>query len=225
MDKALILFAKTPRPGKVKTRLQPDISPEEASKLYQAFVLDLLGSTRNLEGTVRFLSCDPSKSDPYFKSLGERDHLDLIDQRGSDLGQRMRNAFEEVQAKGFERLVIIGTDCPNLSVKLIQKAFSYLEVHDLVLGPSRDGGYYLIGCRGKVPPIFDGIPWSGDQVFRLTLKRVMELNVNCALLPFWYDVDTMDDLRFLSSHLEFLDQQGGESGAPETARFLKTLKL
>ena len=225
MNKTLILFAKVPRPGKVKTRLQPDISPERGCELYRAFIDDLLATTRSLKNVKRIMGCDPSQSDPYFEALSEKYQVDLMDQRGADLGERMRNAFEEIRERGNGRVVIIGTDSPTLPVEMIRKAFFHLETHDLVLGPCLDGGYYLIGSRDKIPPVLDGIPWGTDLVLGLTLRKVTDHKIKCALLPFWYDVDTIEDLRFLSSHLEFLDQQGEGSGAAETKRVLKDLKF
>ena len=225
MNKTLILFAKAPYPGRVKTRLQPDVSPEQGCELYRAFVDDLLATTRSLKDVKRIMGCDPSQSDPYFEALSEKYPVDLMDQRGADLGERMRNAFEEIRERGNGPVVIIGTDSPTLPVEMIREAFSRLETHDLVLGPSRDGGYYLIGCARQVPPIFHDIPWGTGQVLEKTLRQVADSKIKCALLPFWYDVDTIEDLRFLSAHLNYLNQQGDGPVAVETAQIIKELKL
>lgn len=225
VKKALIIFAKVPKPGLVKTRLQPDLSPDTSSQLYLAFILDTLNATASLKGVTRIMACDATRRDPFFKGLAERHNLVLIDQAGENLGARMQNAVAEADRLGYRPAVIIGTDIPTLPVDYIQEAFKQLKKHPLVLGPGADGGYYLIGCSGPTPPIFDGIAWGTGQVLTQTLQRITEKNLNAALLPFWYDVDTLDDIRFLSAHLAYLEREMGKSLAPETSRVLKTLKL
>lgn len=223
--KALIIFAKVPKPGQVKTRLQPDLSPDLSSQIYLAFILDTLNTTASLKGVKRILGCDATRRDPFFIQLAERYDVVLIDQEGEDLGARMRNAIAESYRLGFGQAVIIGTDIPTLPVDYIQEAFKRLKECSLVLGPSADGGYYLIGCSGSVPPIFDGIAWGTEQVLTQTLQRITEKNLDATLLPFWYDVDTVQDLRFLTQHLAYLERRTGKPVAPETSRVLKTLKL
>jgi len=227
--KALILFAKIPKPGQVKTRLLPDLSPEQASRIYRAFILDTLGSTALLKGVKRILACDPTRRDPFFKALAKRFGLTLIDQVGGDLGARMRNALVEVHRQGFDPAVLIGMDLPTLPTDHIQEAFRQLKNHSqgpsIVLGPSADGGYYLIGCSGLVPRIFNEIDWSTERVLTQTLARIEDNHLNAALLPFWYDVDTLQDLRFLAQHMRYLERKAGRPVAPETARVLKALKL
>lgn len=224
VKKALILFAKAPKSGKVKTRLQPYLSPDQTSELYTAFVTDLLETTARLRGITRILDGDPNGHDPFFQSLAHRYQLKLMDQQGSNLGERMQNAMAEVHRQGFDRMVIIGTDSPTLPMEFIQQAFTLLRSHELVLGPSRDGGYYLIGCGKSIPPVFEGIPWGTDRVLSMTLKRITDLKIKCALLPFWYDVDDVEDLRLLAAHLGYLEQQTGGVVASETAQVMKTLK-
>jgi rSAM/selenodomain-associated transferase 1 len=223
--KALIIFAKVPKAGLVKTRLQPDLSPDLSCQICLAFILDTLNATASLKGVKRILGCDATRRDPFFKQLSERYDLMLIDQAGEDLGARMRNAVTEAYRLGFGQAVIIGTDIPTLPVDYIQEAFKLLKRSPLVLGPSADGGYYLVGCSGSVPPIFDGIAWGTEQVLTQTLQRITESRLDAAFLPFWYDVDTVQDLRFLTQHLAYLERRTGKPVAPETSRVLKTLKL
>jgi rSAM/selenodomain-associated transferase 1 len=223
MENTLIIFVKAPVAGRVKTRLQPDLSAEEAAGLASAFVADMLWKTHGLENTVRIIGCDPAREDPYFRTFGHGTDFRLIDQRGSNLGERMRNAFQDAAAGGADRMVIIGTDLPTLPLETVQKAFSLLRRNDLVLGPSLDGGYYLIGSGREVPEVFGGIPWGTDRVLERTLDRANDLKIRCALLPFWYDVDTPRDLRFLSAHLRYLESLGTGDVAPETSRFLRMI--
>jgi uncharacterized protein len=221
--KALIHFAKVPKPGQVKTRLFPDLSPEQAGQIYLAFILDTLAATAALKGVTRILGCDSTRRDPFFKGLGERHGLVLMDQAGEDLGSRMRNAMMEARGLGFDAVVIVGTDCPTLPTEYIQEAFKRLKKSPLVLGPSADGGYYLVGCSGAVPPIFDGIAWGTEEVLAQTLHRIAQKNLDATLLPFWYDIDTFQDLLFLSEHIAYLERRTGKPMAPETSRVLKTL--
>lgn len=222
--KGLILFAKVPKPGHVKTRLHSHLSPEQANDLYRTFIMDLLSATGHLKGIIRILGCDPNGQDPFFQSLAHRYQLKLINQNGANLGERMQNAMAEAHRQGFNRIVIIGTDCPTLPMEFIRETFTLLRSHELVLGPSRDGGYYLVGCGKRIPPVFEGIPWSTDRVLAMTLRRATDLKLKCALLPFWYDVDDVEDLRLLAAHLDCLEQQTEGGVAPETARMMKTLK-
>lgn len=225
MKKALILFAKVPRPGYVKTRLQPDLSADEAGRLYRAFLLDTLQVTAPIKGVTRVMGCDPNSEDPFFQELSEAHGLVLINQSGEDLGSRMQNAMGEVRQMGFSQTVIIGTDSPTLPTGYIEEAFSLLQRFPVVLGPSTDGGYYLIGFSGDPPPIFDGIAWGTQEVLTQTIEKINENRIKAELLPFWYDVDTIQDLRFLERHLAYIRNRTGKSPAPETERLLKVLKL
>lgn len=223
--KGLILFAKAPQPGRVKTRLVPQLSAEQASGLYQAFVMDLVSATGRLKGITRIMACDPARHHPFFDSIAHRFGMKLIDQQGANLGERMKNAINAAHRLKLGPVVIIGTDSPTLPMEFVRQAFGVLHSRELVLGPSCDGGYYLIGCGKRIPPVFEGIPWGTDRVLAMTLKRITDLKLQCALLPFWYDVDHVEDLRLLTAHLGYLDQQTGGGVAPKTARVVKTFKL
>ena len=223
LKKALILFVKVPRSGVVKTRLQPDLSPKDAAELYRAFILDLLKATSRLRGLTRILACDPTHKALFFQALAKTERLKLISQEGRDLGQRMKNAILRANRMGFRHVVIIGTDSPTLPVALIRKAFRLLARSHLVLGPSQDGGYYLIACSKTIPTLFKGIAWGTDQVLPATMKKVVRNKINCELLPFWYDVDTIQDLRFLRDHLSFLNRSQSARIAPQTTSIIRNL--
>ena len=225
VKKALILFAKAPRPGYVKTRLQPELSPLDAAQIYRAFILDLIKATSILRGVTRILACDPTHKTPFFQTLAEPEKLELMSQEGRNLGQRMKNAIITANRMGFGRVVIIGTDSPTLPVALIRKAFRLLDRTRLVLGPSQDGGYYLIACSKIIPTLFQGIAWGTDQVLRLTMKKVVHQKIKCELLPFWYDVDTIQDLRFLKDHLTFLNRAKSGRIAPQTTSVIRNLRF
>jgi hypothetical protein len=199
---ALVVFAKAPVPGQVKTRLCPPLTPDEAATLHGSFVLDTLERTKAAAAQFklpfdRYLACAPSSTHVFFKIMEERHGIKLIDQAGDDLGERMAQAFENLFTKGYKHTLIIGTDVPSLPLEEYQQALTLLDSHDLVLGPALDGGYYLIGLNRPIPDLFVGIPWSTEQVLKLTQERARGLGLKSALLAPWRDVDTIDDLQAL----------------------------
>ena len=196
---ALVIFAKAPVPGQVKTRLCPPLTPDEAATLHGSFVIDTLERTKAAVGKLkldmdRYLACAPSSGHVFFKIMEERQGVKLIDQVGDDLGARMHHVVETMFSRGYRRTIIIGTDVPTVPLDHFKQALTSLEDHDLVLGPALDGGYYLIGINQSVPELFSDIPWSTDQVLRLTQEKAAVLGLKTALLERWRDVDTLDDL-------------------------------
>ncbi len=205
-DGALIIFARAPVPGQVKTRLCPPLTPDEAASLHGSLVLDVLERTRPpghscaqpaRAGVDRFVACSPSAEHVFFKILAQREGVGLLTQAGEDLGTRMRHACETVFAMGYQKAVLVGSDLPAIPGSVYADAFLRLEGHDLVLGPARDGGYYLIGLRPPVPDLFTGVPWSTERVFDVTMKLAQNLGLNTAVLPLGSDLDTIDDLTAL----------------------------
>jgi rSAM/selenodomain-associated transferase 1 len=202
VDSALIIFAKAPIPGKVKTRLCPPLTPDEAATLHGSFVLDTLERTKAAVTRLklpldRYLACAPSSTHVFFKIMEERHGVKLIDQVGDDLGARMNQALNTIFARGYKHALIVGTDVPTLPLDQYKQALTLLGTNDLVLGPALDGGYYLIGLKRTIPELFDGIPWSTDQVLILTQKKAATLGLKTAMIPPWRDVDTLDDLQAL----------------------------
>lgn len=196
---ALVLFAKAPTPGQVKTRLCPPLTPDEASSLHGSFVLDSLERSKTAihQGRLaldRFMACAPSSEHVFFKILGERHGVGLLDQIGDDLGARMQRASADLFARGFRQILILGTDLPTLPLSTYGTALSLLDQHDVVLGPAEDGGYYAIGLTRPTPELFERIPWSTAEVLPETLKRAEGLGLRVAQLPRWRDLDTLDDL-------------------------------
>jgi uncharacterized protein len=199
---ALVIFAKAPIPGQVKTRLCPPLTADEAATLHGSFVLDTLERTKAAVGKLklpfdRYLACSPSSTGVFFKIMEERQGVKLIDQVGDDLGARMNQVFETMFASGYQHVLIVGTDVPSLPLEYYQQALALLDKHDLVLGPAHDGGYYLIGLNTPMPALFENIPWSTDRVFSLTRKKADGLGVSPALLSAWRDIDSIDDLKAL----------------------------
>ena len=227
---ALVIFAKAPIPGEVKTRLCPPLTPDEAATLHGSFVLDMLERSTTAVAKLklpldRYLACAPSSALVFFKIMEERQHVKLIDQIGDDLGARMSHTFETLFARGYSQVLIVGTDVPTLPLDHYKQALPLLATNDLVLGPALDGGYYLIGLKRMVPDLFAGIPWSTEGVLETTQGKATTLGLKTALLPPWRDVDTIADLRALieSSTLDAKKPKNEQSFSQRTAGTLQLL--
>jgi len=199
---ALVIFAKAPIPGEVKTRLCPPLTPDEAATLQGSFVLDMLERTKLAVAKLqlpfhRYLACAPSSDLVFFKILEERQGVRLLDQVGEDLGQRMHRTFADLFANGYKQVIIVGTDVPTLPLSVYQEAFAMLSRSDVVLGPALDGGYYLIGLTKPAEQLFTGVPWSTDQVLAVTQQNAKALGLSVGLTTAWRDVDTIADLQSL----------------------------
>ncbi len=200
---ALIVFAKIPHPGRVKTRLTTVLTEADACRLYTAFLRDALAQYGRLGVDVRLYLGPPAEPIPDgLVPPGVSVHR----QRGAGLGERMAAAFVETFAAGYERVVIIGTDHPTLPTAFIEQAFAALAgPQALCLGPSDDGGYYLLGMNAPYTSVFKGMTYSHGDVFRQTLGRCSATRAATTVLPMWYDVDTPDDLRRLAADLNAPD--------------------
>ena len=196
MKKALIIFAKQPLAGMVKTRLMPFITAADAAELYSCMLLDVLSKVQRLESVARFLFYeDEGDAGSYFSRLAPG--MTMLPQAGIDLGERMMTAFQSVFALGYDAAAIIGTDSPDLPLSIIEDAFLALENErtDAVFGPSADGGYYLLAMKRFHASLFQGIEWSRSTVLRMSLARAAQAALRVALLPEWYDLDRVEDLK------------------------------
>lgn len=227
---ALVVFAKAPVPGQVKTRLCPPLTPDEAATLHGSFVIDMLERTKVATAKLklpldRYLACAPSSALVFFKIMEERQGVQLIDQVGDDLGARMQQAFTTMLGKGYQRVFIVGTDVPSLPLDHYKQALTLLDTHDVVLGPALDGGYYLIGLKQATPALFTDIAWSTDHVFAATQEKAASLGLKTALLPSWRDVDTIEDLRALmdASALDAKKPKNEQAFSTRTAGALQHL--
>jgi len=197
---ALIVFAKPPTPGRVKTRLTPVLSEEAAAALYAAFLKDALLQCVPLMADVRLYLGDAAPAVEAWAQ--EETGADVHHQHGPDLGKRMARAFVESFAAGYERLVVIGTDHPTLPTPFIAQAFERLDTPRAVtLGPSTDGGYYLLGMNDYFPELFHEMTYSHGEVFNETLARAHDAGAQVTILPSWYDVDDPADLQRLREDL------------------------
>jgi len=220
LKEALVLMAKAPREGEVKTRLFGALSPEEAKHLYVAFLSDTFALMEEMmeerEELSLALCYTPEGEEEAFEEV-EREGSLMLPQRGQDLGERLTNCFTDLFALGFQSVVVIGADSPTLPGEYVFDAFECFETDDdVVIGPTEDGGYYLVGMRKLHRRIFEDIPWGGDGALAATIDRAKEAELDLVLLPEWHDVDTPEDFERLK--LELDENKGG---AKFTRRFLK----
>lgn len=196
-DCCLLVFVKYPQKGKVKQRLSAELDDDIVQELYRCFVHDTLVTSQKLKAHLRICFLPADLKEKFQQWLGQQ--YSFLPQMGSDLGGRMKQCLTDVLREGFQRVVLIGSDSPDVPVTLLENAFKELQTHDIVLGPSLDGGYYLIGFQGTSfePSVFDGIQWGSASVLAQTLQKLHGTKKKYILLPQWSDVDTLDDLKHL----------------------------
>jgi uncharacterized protein len=193
----ILVFAKRPAAGRVKTRLTPPLPPDEAAVVYEACMRDVITIAARQRARVEIWYHNDARAEEYFTT--ELPHVTAREQADGDLGAKMADAFERSFAEGAERVVIVGSDAPTLPEGVINSAFDDLHEADVVIGPCVDGGYYLIGLRAsaghRARDLFGAMSWSGADVFKTTLQRIQHMDLSSRVLPGWYDVDTIEDLR------------------------------
>lgn len=200
------VFAKHWTPGQVKTRLAKAIGFESSAAVAKTFI-ETLAERLSPVADRKILGFTPSSARREFADVAPA--WELVQQCEGDLGQRMSRYFTHAFAAGAERVVLVGADSPNLPVSVVVQAFEQLARCKLVLGPTDDGGYYLVGACGEPPPIFDGMPWSKTNLWQSTLQRLESIGwiqgKHWHPLRSWYDVDTMADLDRMRRQLSKVD--------------------
>jgi len=194
------VMARAPSaPG--KTRLAAHVPEMRLRALRSALLADTLDIVSSVAGIDRFIFFTPGNAQPEIAAMAGSSFT-ITPQRGDDLGDRMRSAFEDLFiVRGYESAVLVGSDIPLLTAEHVSTAQTLLHEHDVVLGPAEDGGYYLIGMRTMNPRLFDGIPWGSPSVFAETVRAVSRLNLTTGLLGGTYDIDTVRDLELLEHDL------------------------
>src|SRR5262245_16609307 len=197
---ALAVMAKAPLPGQVKTRLQPSLTAEEAAELSRSLLVDQLNHLQELATTDFYLAFAPVDAQCLMEKLAPSCFY-LFPQQGDDLGSRMAAVFDRLFQMGHNKIALIGGDLPPVPLGFFNQAYTFLESSEkrVVLGPSRDGGYYLVGSNQSMPQLFSGMSWSHSEVLKETQNKLASLRVDYCLLPPWFDIDTVDDLRYLDS--------------------------
>jgi uncharacterized protein len=189
----IAVFARRPELGRAKTRLSPALPPEAALDLYRGMLADAIAAAANAGcDERRIVWADPaSPSDERFPTPVEfREGVQV----GDDLGERLEAAFDELLDRPNARAVVIGADCPELEPDHFARAFAALDRQDLVVGPTLDGGYYLIGLRARSPAVFRGIKWSSSRVLDETRARANDHGLAVTMLDVLSDIDTPEDL-------------------------------
>jgi rSAM/selenodomain-associated transferase 1 len=204
---AVVIMAKAPEAHKVKTRLTPPLDPETASDLYCCFLLDKLEQVRGLNAMngmsdiYPMVAYTPHDRADFFEGILPFGFT-LIPQTGGNLGERLANVSGYLFEHGYEKVVILDSDSPNLPTGYIYDSLRCLDKTDAVIGPCLDGGYYLIGLSSHMPGLFQDIPWSTPRVTESTIEKAAGLGISVSLIDEWYDVDTVEDLLRLKRDLE-----------------------
>lgn len=215
---ALAIMTKAPRAGAVKTRLQPPLTAEEAAALNVCFLRDTASAISRAGGKARGVAVyTPADARHEYNHILPRD-FELLPQRGDGFGERLFLATEDLLGVGFQSCCLINSDSPTVTAEAFREAVDALqgEAERVVLGPTDDGGYYLIGMKQAYARLFADIDWSSERVFDQTVIRAREIALEVHTLPKFFDVDDRFALRRLCG--ELLGEDGGS--APETTRFL-----
>jgi hypothetical protein len=182
---ALIIFVKNPVEGQVKTRLAKTIGNSAAVDVYKQLLQHTLAITKNL-GVDKFVFYGDyiNDNDLWLNNIYQKQQ-----QQGLDLGERIKNAFDIVFNLGYDKAIIIGSDCYELTTQILEEAFDELLINDAVIGPCNDGGYYLVGMKELIPELFDNILWSTEEVLPKTVTMLKDLQLQFEMLPMLNDVD------------------------------------
>jgi len=213
----LLVVAKQPTPGQTKTRLCPPLTHDQAASLYECFLRDTLDTMRNVHDVQCVIGFHPVEANDYFKRLAP--DMKLACQYGDSLGERLDHLLTEALSSGSQRVVVMDSDSPNLPADYISQAFEQLMNADVVIGPTRDGGYYLIGMKQPQPHLLRQVEMSTPNVLADTLALAQATGLNVSLLPAWYDIDTVADLH------QFEDELGKNGSASATGRWLSQMRL
>jgi len=222
-DRVLVIMAKAPRPGAVKTRLAPGLSSEAVTALYCCLLEDTLALARSLGDVEVAIMCPESDVNELAQLTGQQlpgNEASVVAQKGEGLAAALTSVFAHFAVGGPRRIIAFNSDSPHLPRSVLEDAFETLAAHDVVVGPTHDGGYYLVGAKAFHPTLFahDGMGTSSALESLLTRARILELSVGFA--DAFYDIDVADDLTRLAEELRLAPER-----APRTARWLKEWKF
>ncbi|HEX9959377.1 MAG TPA: TIGR04282 family arsenosugar biosynthesis glycosyltransferase [Pyrinomonadaceae bacterium] len=218
MKRAVIIMAKAPLAGTVKTRLEPFLSAEQCAQLAGCFLRDTINKAKTLKIQRLIIAYSPAAEIDYFRRFADEKTF-FAEQKGENLGEKMFSAFEFAFAQDSDAAVMIGTDSPTFPADFIEQAFGFLETNsDAVLGKTVDGGFYLIGLRKADERIFKAVEWSTAKTFERTRENIMKLNWRLREVPGWYDIDEPKDLEQLKN--EFLNNENAQKRAPQTFEWI-----
>ena len=191
-ERAIIIFVRHAELGKVKTRLAATIGNEKALAIYKLLLMHTYKLIEKNQSIAYVYYAENIIQDDLWKGANVKKKLQV----GNDLGGKMANAFQEVLKEGHNKVVIIGSDCYDLTVDLIDHAFEMLGRSEIVIGPAKDGGYYLLGMNAPFKNLFENIEWSTHTVFSKTIDKINQNKYSFSTLPILADVDTEEDITF-----------------------------
>jgi len=202
----IIVFAKEPLPGTVKTRLAPPLNDIEAAGFAGALIRDTINMVDSLKGPIKKeLHCHPPGAIAYFERVSGPGWI-VKPQKGKGLGERLSNAFDDLLNKNGPPAVIIGTDSPGLPASFIDASIKALKEYDIVLGPASDGGFYLVGAKRYYPELLEKINWSTSSAFSDIIRNINSLKLTFHALPEWSDIDNIDDLLVFIKKMKDIDK-------------------
>jgi rSAM/selenodomain-associated transferase 1 len=211
---ALIVFCREPIPHLTKTRLIGRLTPADAASLADAFIVDALGKAASATASrvvIAASAAGGASGSKYFRRIARRFGVELVDQGRGSLGDRMARVLDPFASSGA---LLIGTDTPSLPPALLDKSIRALRRNRVVIAPSLDGGYYAVGVRGAMPPIFAAIRWGSGGVFDATIRCLKRAGIRYTLGPAWYDVDRWSDVMLLAAHLRLARAERGSNPSP-----------
>ncbi|MBI4216628.1 MAG: TIGR04282 family arsenosugar biosynthesis glycosyltransferase [Chloroflexi bacterium] len=217
---ALAIMAREPVPGQVKTRLGPHLTPVQSAELYSAFLHDTVELVASLSTYTPFLAFTPPEAETFFRQ-SMPPSVSLLRQGDGDLGQKLYSVFRELDQRGYSPILAVGSDHPTMQPDHLEAAVERLRHCQVCLGPSHDGGYYLIGARAAHRCLFEGIPWSTPQVLQATVERAKAAGLSLGLLEICPDVDTIGDLHRLRLEVQQLVKRQGAKVPRCTWAFLE----
>jgi hypothetical protein len=192
LKQGLIIFVRNPDRGKIKTRIANILGDEVALSVYKTLLNKTHFITQDLQVEKFVFYADYINDNDLWEEKSFKKAL----QHGDDLGERMQNAFKVLFDKGFEQVIVIGSDCNDLTSAILNNAFEQFSKADIIIGPANDGGYYLLGMNTYLPELFDNKKWSTASVYQDTYNQVQSLKLNTFILPALSDVDEVDDINF-----------------------------
>lgn len=199
----LVIIAKQPQVGTTKTRLSPPLTLSAAAELFEALLLDTIELAASVESLELAVAVTPPESIDYFERVTPPGTL-LLPVSCPDIGDCLTQVFEQLLGRGYPKVLAFNSDGPSLPVAYLQEALLLLDDHDVVYGPSEDGGYYLVALAEPHPEIFRAIEWSTPRVLDQSLATAQKAGLEVGLLPVWYDVDTAAGLKRLLRDAETL---------------------
>jgi hypothetical protein len=218
IDRVLVIMAKAPRPGVVKTRLAPSLSPEAVTAFYRCLLSDTLSLARSLGDVEVAIMCPNSDLDELAELAGEQ--ASVVAQKGEGLAAGLASVFAHFAEGRRRRTIAFNSDSPHLPRSILEEAFETLVTHDMVVGPTHDGGYYLVGAKASYPSLFVHDGMGTNSALERLLSRARELDLSTGFVDSFYDIDVPDDLTRLAEELRLAPVR-----APRTAEWLKEWEL